>query len=46
MNKPMTIKEIEKEWWAEINKLCKRCKKECKQSNKVTVLDCPSYQPK
>lgn len=28
------------------NKLCERCKKECKQSFRAKVMQCPHYEPK
>jgi hypothetical protein len=29
-----------KVYWSDFAKPCKKCKKECKQSHKVTVLNC------
>lgn len=29
-----------------MNKLCKKCKKKCKQSEKVQVIACPSFEAK
>ncbi len=29
-----------------VNKLCKRCSKECKQWKQITVIRCPFYQRK
>lgn len=45
LNKPILPDrtEFENYWWAEINDLCKDCKKLCKQSSKVVVEKCESY---
>ena len=29
----------------EINKLCKRCKKSCKQSKDIVLISCPNFKP-
>lgn len=40
----MTKEErLEKKFWKDINKLCKKCSKSCKQSSKVLVIDCPGF---
>ena len=38
-----TNKEFETWWWKEVNDVCNGCEKECKQSNKVRVVCCPSW---
>ena len=30
----------------EINKLCQRCIRHCKQPASILMLDCPRYQPR
>lgn len=42
LNKPvqMTSKEWEKWWWSDYNKLCFNCEKSCKQSWRVTIVNC------
>ena len=30
----------------EINKLCEKCKKDCKQSHLVDIIKCPFYEAK
>jgi len=40
------IKAIEKEWWKNTNKKCLECKKKCKQSDKVEILVCKSFERK
>ena len=39
-----TSRKWEKWWWRTINKLCRGCTRECKQSNKVKVVVCPQYE--
>ena len=31
---------------AEINKLCRRCIRQCKQLDTMIMLDCPRFQPR
>ena len=44
MSNAEIIKEFNETFWAKINKLCQDCTKSCKQSYKVTVCQCPSYE--
>jgi hypothetical protein len=30
----------------EINKLCRRCIRQCKQPDSIVMLDCPRFQPR
>lgn len=30
----------------EINKLCKRCIRHCKQADTIVMLECPRFQPR
>lgn len=30
----------------EINKLCSRCIRQCKQLDSIVMLDCPRFQPR
>ena len=30
----------------EVNKLCRRCIRPCKQSDTMIMLDCPRFQPR
>ncbi len=39
-----TVKEMEKWWWNDYNKICKKCVKSCKQSNKVILTQCKGYE--
>ena len=34
----------EKKWWKKFNNFCLGCSKECKQSSKVIIVKCPSYE--
>ena len=36
-------KAFEAYWWRFFNKVCLSCSKECKQSSRLTVVKCPSY---
>lgn len=38
-----TVWEWNNWWWAEKNSACLRCRKECKQSDKVKVIVCPAF---
>jgi hypothetical protein len=40
----LTKKEFEKWWWAFYNKKCIDCKKSCKQSFKVKIIQCKGYE--
>ncbi len=31
---------------SEINKLCQRCIRKCKQPDSIIMLDCPRFQPR
>jgi len=31
-------------WWGKLNKKCKGCGKDCKQSHKVLIEKCPGYK--
>jgi hypothetical protein len=33
-------------FWKEINKKCLSCTKDCKQSSKIQIIRCPSYERK
>jgi len=46
LNKPInpSDEEFENYWWEEYNSMCKICKKDCKQSSKVIIEKCPSYE--
>ena len=37
-------KELQKWLWVDINKKCKKCIKECKQSHKVILVSCKGYK--
>ena len=39
-----TDDEFENYWWDTINRKCKKCIGECKQSSKVIIERCPSYK--
>ncbi|MCK9597997.1 MAG: hypothetical protein M0R06_03085 [Sphaerochaeta sp.] len=38
-----TVAKWETWWWKNKNSACLRCKKECKQSDKVKVIACPAF---
>lgn len=43
LNEPLSkkdTKDLSKQFWAKLNKLCLRCSKPCKQSSRVTVVVC------
>lgn len=40
----LTRKEIEKWWWSFYNKKCVSCKKSCKQSHKIVLIQCKGYE--
>lgn len=40
----MNDKEWRDYYWGNINKLCKTCKKTCKQSHLTTIVSCPLYK--
>lgn len=46
LDKPIDLKasEWEKWWWSEYNKLCLDCEKTCKQSWRVTIVNCWKLQ--
>ena len=48
LNKPIEpgIREFEKYWWKDYCKLCKKCKKECKQSRFAIVQNCRDFVKK
>ena len=35
--------EWEKWFWSDYNPLCMKCKRECKQSDKMDILSCPQF---
>lgn len=40
----LTEKQMESYLWVEVNSVCKKCKKECKQSVYSTIFNCPKYE--
>jgi len=38
--------QFEKKWWKDLNELCLKCKKSCKQSSKAMIVECPSFEKK
>ena len=45
LEKPIdpSAEEFKEYWWSGINDLCDLCNKNCKQSNKVHIVNCPSF---
>ena len=39
-----TDEEWGKEWFKKTNELCKRCKKDCKQSSYLEIIKCPDFE--
>lgn len=39
----LTPKQWESQWFSEKNQLCISCKRKCKQSKKVEILQCTNY---
>jgi len=37
-------KKFEKKFWGKLNEICIKCSKTCKQSAKVKILECPSFE--
>ena len=52
MPREHATKKFKEEWafyindkgWIQYNDICKGCKKDCKQSFRVTVMQCPLYE--
>ena len=42
----ISSKQQEKEFWKDKNERCLKCQCTCKQSSKVSVLNCPKYVAK
>jgi hypothetical protein len=42
---PQGVRMIDKNR-LEINKLCGRCIRQCKQPDSIVMLDCPRFQPR
>lgn len=40
------VNAMEKEFWKKIHVKCQYCIHECKQSSKVTILNCPDFKNK
>ena len=39
-----TERQFEKWYWKDLNKTCIECKNDCKQSDKVLLLNCDKYE--